>query len=72
MNNKMMLSVKFSKRILAHEIIYRDFEVQGAPTDSVSSLSFSPKSNLFVASSWDKKVYMYPNNSFFSSQAEEG
>lgn len=37
----------------------RDFEVAGAPTDSISSISFSPKSNLFVASSWDKKVYLY-------------
>lgn len=26
------------------------------PTDSVSSLSFSPKTNLFVATSWDNQA----------------
>jgi len=37
----------------------RDLEVPKGPADSVSSISFNPKSNFFVASSWDKKVYLY-------------
>ncbi|KAL6177742.1 hypothetical protein ACLB2K_049265 [Fragaria x ananassa] len=32
------------------------FEVAQPPTDSVSSLSFSPKSNLMVSTSWDNQV----------------
>ncbi|KAL6182739.1 PREDICTED: protein RAE1-like [Fragaria vesca subsp. vesca] len=32
------------------------FEVAQPPTDSVSSLSFSPKSNLLVSTSWDNQV----------------
>ncbi|KAJ6801737.1 protein RAE1-like [Iris pallida] len=34
----------------------KSFEVQPAPNDSVSSLSFSPKANYLVATSWDNQV----------------
>ncbi|KAK7246777.1 hypothetical protein RIF29_41647 [Crotalaria pallida] len=34
----------------------KSFEVSEAPTDSVSSLSFSPNSNFLVATSWDNQV----------------
>ncbi|GJN39542.1 hypothetical protein PR202_gb28667 [Eleusine coracana subsp. coracana] len=34
----------------------KSFEVLPNPADSVSSLSFSPKSNLLVATSWDNQV----------------
>jgi len=34
----------------------KSFEIQPNPGDSVSSLSFSPKSNLLVATSWDNQV----------------
>ncbi|KAL9321416.1 hypothetical protein ACSQ67_013255 [Phaseolus vulgaris] len=34
----------------------KSFEVNQPPTDSVSSLSFSPKANLLVATSWDNQV----------------
>eukprot|EP00698_Gefionella_okellyi_P004941 TRINITY_DN14564_c0_g1_i1.p1 TRINITY_DN14564_c0_g1~~TRINITY_DN14564_c0_g1_i1.p1 ORF type:complete len:343 (-),score=63.68 TRINITY_DN14564_c0_g1_i1:42-1070(-) len=34
----------------------KDFEVPQPPSDSVSSLTWSPKANLFVAGSWDSKV----------------
>ncbi len=34
----------------------RDIEVVSPPTDGISSLSFSSKANLLVASSWDKQV----------------
>jgi mRNA export factor len=34
----------------------KSFEVLPNPGDSVSSLSFSPKSNLLVATSWDNQV----------------
>jgi len=33
-----------------------DFEVASPPTDGVSSLSFSPRANLLVATSWDNQV----------------
>merc|ERR1711959_280333 len=33
-----------------------DFEVSQPPTDGVSSLSFSPRSILLVATSWDNQV----------------
>ncbi|CAN1121454.1 Protein RAE1 [Linum perenne] len=34
----------------------KSFEVIQPPTDSVSSLSFSPKANYLVATSWDNQV----------------
>jgi len=34
----------------------KSIEVNQPPTDSVSSLNFSPKSNLLVATSWDNQV----------------
>ncbi|XP_038683535.1 protein RAE1-like [Tripterygium wilfordii] len=34
----------------------KSFEVSQPPNDSVSSLSFSPKSNILVATSWDNQV----------------
>lgn len=34
----------------------KSFEVTQPPTDSVSSLSFSPKANFLVATSWDNQV----------------
>lgn len=34
----------------------KSYEVQSAPSDSVSSLSFSPKANYLVATSWDNHV----------------
>lgn len=34
----------------------KDAEVNSPPTDSVSSLCFSPKANLLVATSWDNHV----------------
>ncbi|AQK40707.1 Protein RAE1 [Zea mays] len=34
----------------------KSFEILPNPGDSVSSLSFSPKSNLLVATSWDNQV----------------
>nr|XP_029124278.1 protein RAE1 isoform X3 [Elaeis guineensis] len=34
----------------------KSFEVLPAPSDSVSSLSFSPKANYLVATSWDNQV----------------
>ncbi|KAG2396279.1 Protein RAE1-like protein [Vigna angularis] len=34
----------------------KSFEVNQPPTDSVSSLSFSPKANFLVATSWDNQV----------------
>ncbi|RWR93052.1 protein RAE1 [Cinnamomum micranthum f. kanehirae] len=34
----------------------KSFEVTQPPTDSVSSLSFSPKGNFLVATSWDNQV----------------
>ena len=33
-----------------------DFEVSQPPTDGVSSLTFSPRANLLVATSWDNQV----------------
>ncbi|XP_034200563.1 protein RAE1-like isoform X2 [Prunus dulcis] len=34
----------------------KSFEVAQPPNDSISSLSFSPKSNILVATSWDNQV----------------
>ncbi|XP_048439219.1 protein RAE1-like isoform X2 [Pyrus x bretschneideri] len=34
----------------------KSFEVTHLPNDSISSLSFSPKSNILVATSWDNQV----------------
>ncbi|KAM1204115.1 hypothetical protein ACFX2J_019847 [Malus domestica] len=34
----------------------KSFEVTHPPNDSISSLSFSPKSNILVATSWDNQV----------------
>ncbi|KAM1075160.1 hypothetical protein ACFX19_020285 [Malus domestica] len=36
----------------------KSFEVTHPPNDSISSLSFSPKSNILVATSWDNQVCM--------------
>lgn len=40
---------------------YDDFEVQGVPGDTISSISFPPddNNNHFVVSSWDNSVYLY-------------
>ncbi|XP_070669148.1 protein RAE1-like [Malus domestica] len=38
----------------------KSFEVTHPPNDSISSLSFSPKSNILVATSWDNQVKMWP------------
>jgi len=35
--------------------VQKDVEIAGAPSDTVSSLCFSPKANLLVAGSWDFK-----------------
>jgi WD40 repeat protein len=35
-----------------------DVEVTG-PTDSISSVNWSPRANLFVATSWDNNAYCY-------------
>jgi len=45
----------------------KDYEVTDAPSDSVSSITFSPKSNYFVASSWDRKVHLYHSDDGKSS-----
>ena len=37
----------------------KDFEVASPPTDSISSLSFSPVANYLVATSWDNQVRCY-------------
>ena len=37
----------------------KDFEVASAPSDSVSSLAFSPRQNLLVGTSWDNNVYCW-------------
>jgi cell cycle arrest protein BUB3 len=36
-----------------------DFEIINNPTDTISSLKFSPISNLLLASSWDSHIYLY-------------
>lgn len=36
-----------------------DNEVQGAPDQTVSSLSFSPSGNFLTATSWDKTVKVW-------------
>ncbi|KAM1075159.1 hypothetical protein ACFX19_020285 [Malus domestica] len=38
----------------------KSFEVTHPPNDSISSLSFSPKSNILVATSWDNQVSGMP------------
>lgn len=40
----------------------KSFEVAQAPSDSVSSLSFSPKANYLVATSWDNQVRCWEIN----------
>jgi mRNA export factor len=37
----------------------KDIEVASPPTDSISSLSFSPVANYLVATSWDNQVRCY-------------
>ena len=37
----------------------KDIEVTSPPTDSISSLSFSPVANYLVATSWDNQVRCY-------------
>jgi mRNA export factor len=39
--------------------VYIYMQVLPNPTDSLSSLSFSPKSNLLVATSWDNQVILF-------------
>ena len=34
----------------------RDTELSSPPTDSISSLAFSPKGNFLAAGSWDNQV----------------
>lgn len=35
-----------------------DIEVTG-PTDGISSITWSPRANLFIATSWDNNAYCY-------------
>jgi WD40 repeat protein len=37
----------------------KDFEVASPPSDSISSLSFSPVANYLIATSWDNQVRCY-------------
>lgn len=49
--------------LLLSTIIYNkqtfNFQVSQPPTDSISSLSFSPKANFLVATSWDNQVSLF-------------
>jgi mRNA export factor len=42
----------------------KDVELKPGPTDSVSELAFSPKSDHLAVSSWDQKVRIYAIDSF--------
>jgi mRNA export factor len=37
----------------------KDFEVPGAPEDTVSSLVFAPKANYLASTSWDNSVRVW-------------
>ena len=39
------------------KLLFSQLQVTQPPTDSVSSLSFSPKGNFLVATSWDNQVF---------------
>jgi WD40 repeat protein len=42
----------------------KDVELKQPPTDSVSEIAFSPKSDLLAVSSWDQKVRIYAIDSY--------
>jgi len=42
--------------------ISKDVELANPPEDSISDLSFSPKSSHLAVASWDKKVRIYEIN----------
>ncbi|KAI5133087.1 mRNA export factor [Nematocida ausubeli] len=45
------------------EVLLSDFLVQQPPTDSISSIKYSPVSDILTACSWDGSVYIYmPSN----------
>ncbi|KAI5165248.1 mRNA export factor [Nematocida sp. ERTm5] len=45
------------------EVMLSDFLVQQPPTDSISSIKYSPMSDILTACSWDGSVYIYmPTN----------
>lgn len=37
----------------------KDFDVPGAPDDTVSCLQFAPKANFLAASSWDNSIRVW-------------
>jgi mRNA export factor len=41
----------------------KDLEVNGVPGDGISSLSFSPKANFLIGTSWDNSAYCWEVNS---------